>query len=690
MRIFRYLIMVLALAALAAPAAAKAANGSVIVYDDGDGHGFYDGSGADRADKTVNVAPGDSVTFSYPAGNTSHNVKFVATGPAPTSCALTSGNVPDVGLPTPPLPQITWGAPWAGNCKFNNAGTYAFYCEAHPDMTGTVVVAAAANQPPTVTTSRTPTGSVATGTNVSFTATASDPDGDALTYSWDFGDGTAASTTQNPSHAYATAGTFTAKVTVSDGKGGSATSSQAAPVTHANRNPTVTASRTPAGDVAPNTAITFAATGTDADGDTLTYSWDFGDSTAASTTQNPVHTYTTAGTFTAKVTVSDGKGGTGTANVPVTVASGSAGCIANTIKDDFNGSALGSAWSVVRPDGTLSVANGVATIPAQAGDLYQTANSAKNVVLRTAPTGAWTMTAKINHKGLVQYQQGGIIVYGDDDNYVKLDRTATNAATAASTEFFEFVEEAAGTARNASTDHTANLAATYPQDFYVRMVWDGTNLNGFSSPDGSTWTAVGRASTAMPASAKVGFFALSNAAATNVDVKFDQWQITGPNVDPGCTPGPNTAPVVSSASRTPSGDVATGTALTFSAAASDADGDLLSYAWDFGNGDKSTAQNPTYTYTTAGTYQAKVTVSDGRGGTDSKTVAVTVTQPNRAPTVTGSRTPTGVVAPGTSITFNAVGSDADNDTLSYSWDFGDGTAASTQQNPSHTYTTAAT
>ena len=60
------------------------------------------------------------------------------------------------------------------------------------------------------------------------------------------------------------------------------------------------------------TAIAFTATGTDPDGDTLTYAWDFGDTTS-STTQNPSKTYTAAGTYTAKVTVSDGKGGSGSA-----------------------------------------------------------------------------------------------------------------------------------------------------------------------------------------------------------------------------------------------------------------------------------------------------------------------------------------------------------------------------------------
>ena len=42
----------------------------------------------------------------------------------------------------------------------------------------------------------------------------SDPDGDALTYSWDFGDGTT-STAPSPSHTYA-AGNYTAQLTVSD------------------------------------------------------------------------------------------------------------------------------------------------------------------------------------------------------------------------------------------------------------------------------------------------------------------------------------------------------------------------------------------------------------------------------------------------------------------------------------------
>ena len=47
-------------------------------------------------------------------------------------------------------------------------------------------------------------------------AGSSDPEGQPLTYSWTFGDGTT-STAANPTHTYAQAGQYTARLTVSDG-----------------------------------------------------------------------------------------------------------------------------------------------------------------------------------------------------------------------------------------------------------------------------------------------------------------------------------------------------------------------------------------------------------------------------------------------------------------------------------------
>lgn len=61
-------------------------------------------------------------------------------------------------------------------------------------------------------------------------------------------------------------------------------------------------------------------------------------------------------------------------------------------------------------------------------------------------------------------------------------------------------------------------------------------------------------------------------------------------------------------------------------ASNDPDGTIASYAWSFGDGGTSTAQNPSHTYTTPGTYTATLTVTDNRGGTDSATIQIVATQ----------------------------------------------------------------
>jgi len=76
------------------------------------------------------------------------------------------------------------------------------------------------NQPPTVTLSASAT-STFSGAPVTFTATASDPDGDALAYSWDFGDNSiVAANTDRVSRSWSTAREYSVRCTVSDMKGG--------------------------------------------------------------------------------------------------------------------------------------------------------------------------------------------------------------------------------------------------------------------------------------------------------------------------------------------------------------------------------------------------------------------------------------------------------------------------------------
>ncbi|MFJ8508263.1 PQQ-dependent sugar dehydrogenase [Streptomyces avermitilis] len=68
-----------------------------------------------------------------------------------------------------------------------------------------------------------------------------------------------------------------------------------------------------------------------------------------------------------------------------------------------------------------------------------------------------------------------------------------------------------------------------------------------------------------------------------------------------------------------------------SAGSSDADGDSLTYSWDFGDGGRSTAANPTYKYRNNGTYTATLTTKDASGRTGSASVQIVVG--NTAPKV---------------------------------------------------------
>ncbi|WP_405266342.1 PKD domain-containing protein [Cellulophaga sp. Ld12] len=177
------------------------------------------------------------------------------------------------------------------------------------EATITITVNAPANQAPTaVATSDIITGEVSL--DVQFTGdTSTDPDdGDVLTYAWDFGDGTTA-TTANPPHSFTTVGTYNVTLTVTD-NGTPALSSSEVSLTitvtaPANQAPTAIAtSDVTSGEASLDVQFT-GDTSTDPDaGDVLMYAWDFGDGTTA-TTANPSHSFTTVGTYNVTLSVTD-------------------------------------------------------------------------------------------------------------------------------------------------------------------------------------------------------------------------------------------------------------------------------------------------------------------------------------------------------------------------------------------------
>jgi PKD repeat protein len=158
------------------------------------------------------------------------------------------------------------------------------------------------------------------GTTTLSSAGSSDPDtSDTITlYAWDFtNDGSYDTTAANPSYAYPAAGVYTARLTVTDNHGASATDLATINV---NTPPIAEANGPYTGSI--NQVITFSGLGSydpDAGDSIASYSWNWGDGTAFGTGIGPTHAYTSSGTKTVTLTVTDNHGATGTDTATVTI-----------------------------------------------------------------------------------------------------------------------------------------------------------------------------------------------------------------------------------------------------------------------------------------------------------------------------------------------------------------------------------
>jgi PKD repeat protein len=128
-----------------------------------------------------------------------------------------------------------------------------------------------------------------------------------------------------------------------------------------------------------------------------------------------------------------------------------------------------------------------------------------------------------------------------------------------------------------------------------------------------------------------------------------------------------------------------GQSATFNALATDIGSlDTLTYSWNFGdNTAPVTGQNVDHTFVDNGNYNVILTATDKDGGVTSKTVKVKVD--NVAPLIVSIVKPD-KVNEGQAVQFSALATDPGQaDTLTYKWNFSDGTPQVTGQNVSHTF-----
>ena len=138
-----------------------------------------------------------------------------------------------------------------------------------------------------------------------------------VSYRWEFGDCSPASSEQNPTHVFKSSGTYAVVLTGTDSNGESGSVVEQITVTATNHPPTATFGWASLDAGNPNKVWFDARDSNDIDGQINSYEWDFGDG-GTSTGVSATHTYARSGTFTVTLKVADDGGLTGTASQAVT------------------------------------------------------------------------------------------------------------------------------------------------------------------------------------------------------------------------------------------------------------------------------------------------------------------------------------------------------------------------------------
>jgi PKD repeat protein len=135
----------------------------------------------------------------------------------------------------------------------------------------------------------------------------------ALTYSWNFGDGSSVSNLEHPSHEYVAEGEYTVTLTATNGIG----SDIYAQVVQVGIAPTAVFTHPVTAPAQSPVQFTNQSTGTPA----LAYVWDFGDGSAISAEENPAHVIANPGSYTVSLSVSS-PFGSDNVNSMITIGNG--------------------------------------------------------------------------------------------------------------------------------------------------------------------------------------------------------------------------------------------------------------------------------------------------------------------------------------------------------------------------------
>ena len=377
-----------------------------------------------------------------------------------------------------------------------------------------------------------------------------------------------------------------------------------------------------------------ATLSSDPDLDTLSFAWSLVSGPAPVTltganTATPTFTPPTSGVYTFEVNVSDGLGGYALDTVDVNATNGPPVANAGPDQSGFLKRVL------VTLNGTLSADPDLDTLSflwSQTAGPTETlaGNTTANPTFTPALAGVYAFRLDV-----------GDLDGGTDSDTVLVD-----------------VQNQPPTAALVATPTSAVVG--------VDISFDGS---ASSDPDGTiaNWTLQfgdGSANGAGPPPAAV---AHAYAAAGPYDVTLFVTDDDG-DMDTATVPVTITAvdlPPTAVAAVTPSNTGNLSTMFNFDASGSSDDVGIVGYVWEFGDGSlNGTGVTATHTYTSRGTFQVNLTVTDTATQTARTTLAIQVQ--NRPPTANAGANQTNIPS-GTLVTLTGSGSDPDDDALTYDW-----------------------
>ena len=178
--------------------------------------------------------------------------------------------------------------------------------------------------------------------------------------------------------------------------------------------------------------------------------------------------------------------------------------------DAFSG-ALSTGWNWVREDvahWNLTDVPGKLRILCQSGSIYADYNSTRNILLRDAPIGDFSLTTKVDFAPTEFLQSAGLVVYQDDDNYIDVSRSYDTRQ-----EVEVRVDTISQPFALASTDFTATTT-------YLRIDRIGSRYFTYYSDDGVNWQSAGSV-TSNFTHAKIGFVVQGASSELPTPADFD-------------------------------------------------------------------------------------------------------------------------------------------------------------------------